>query len=118
MGQKSGKSKITKKHTAIGIILTVLGLMLFAYFVEKAGPAQIFNGIRRLGFGFLIILALGGLRQAVHAICWVLSCETPYRLRFMDAFKARLMGESLNILPLGAVLASHQRRCLFATAFP
>ena len=112
MGQKSGKSKITKKHTAIGIIFTVLGLMLFAYFVEKAGPAQIFNGIRRLGLGFLIIFALGGLRQAVHAICWVLSCEPPYRLRFMDAFKARLMGESLNVLPLGAVL-SEPSKALF-----
>jgi hypothetical protein len=118
MGQKSGKSKITKKHTAIGIIFTVLGLMLFAYFVEKAGPAQIFNGIRRLGFGFLIILALGGLRQAVHAICWVLSCEPPYRLRFMDAFKARLMGESLNVLPLGAVLSEPSKALFIRDSIP
>jgi hypothetical protein len=112
MGQNNGKSKITKKHTAIGVIFTVLGLMLFAYFVEKAGPAEIFNGIRRLGFGFLIILALGGMRQAVHAVCWVKCCEPPYKLRFMDAFKARLMGESLNMLPLGSVL-SEPSKALF-----
>ncbi|MCU1265492.1 MAG: putative rane protein [Acidobacteria bacterium] len=112
MAQNTGKSKITKKHTAIGVIFTVLGLMLFAYFVEKAGPAEIFNGIRRLGLGFLIIFALGGLRQAIHAICWVMSCEPPDRLRFMDAFKARLMGESLNMLPLGSVL-SEPSKALF-----
>ncbi|MDQ2855784.1 MAG: lysylphosphatidylglycerol synthase domain-containing protein [Acidobacteriota bacterium] len=112
MGQKTRKSKITKKHTAIGVVFSVLGLMLFAYFVEKAGPAEIFNSIRRLGLGFLIILALGGLRQAVHAVCWVMSCEPPHRLRFMDTFKARLMGESLNMLPLGSVL-SEPSKALF-----
>jgi len=86
--------------------------MLFAYFVEKAGPAQIFSSIRRLGFGFLIIFALGGLRQVVHAVCWVLCCEAPYRLRVWDALKARLMGESLNMLPLGAVF-SEPSKALF-----
>ncbi len=112
MAQKTVKRKITKKHTAIGVIFTVFGLMLFAYFVEKAGPAEILSGIRRLGFGFLLVFALGGLRQVVHAVCWSLSCEPPYRLRVMDAFRARLMGESLNMLPLGAVL-SEPSKALF-----
>jgi hypothetical protein len=118
MAPKTGKSKITKKHTAVGIIFMVAGVLLFAYMVEKAGPSQIFAGIRRLGFGFLIIFALGGLRQAVHAICWVLSCEPPYRLRFMDAFKARLMGESLNILPLGAVLSEPSKALFIRDSIP
>jgi hypothetical protein len=115
---KPAKSKITKKQTAIGVILTVLGIMLFAYFVEKAGPGEIFNGIRRLGFGFLIIFALGGVRQAVHAICWVMCCEPPDRLRFMDAFKARLMGESLNILPLGGVLSEPSKALFIRDQIP
>lgn len=117
-GQKIGKLRITRKHKALGIIFTVLGLVLFAYFVEKAGPAQIFNGIRRLGFGFLIIFALGGLRQAAHAVCWVMSCEPPYQLRFMDAFKARLMGESLNILPLGAVFSEPSKALFIRDSIP
>lgn len=103
--KKVGKSRIKKRHKAIGIIFTVLGVLLFAYFVKKAGPGEISSGIRRLGFGFLIVLALGGVRQAVHAICWVKACEPPYRLRFWDAFRARLMGEALNLLPLGPVLS-------------
>jgi hypothetical protein len=116
--QKAGKSRITKKHTAIGIVFTVAGIMLFAYFVEKAGPGEIFGGIRRLGFGFLIIFALGGVRQAVHAVCWVKSCEPPYQLRFMDAFKARLMGESLNILPLGGVLSEPSKALFIRDRIP
>src|SRR4030095_15883385 len=94
--QKAGKRRIKKRHKALGLIFTALGVLLFAYFVRKAGVGEIYSGIRRLGFGFLIVFALGGLRQAVHAICWVKACEPPYRLRFIDAFKARLMGESLN----------------------
>ena len=118
MAQKAGKSKINKKHKAIGVVVTVLGLMLFAYFVEKAGPAEIFNSIRRLGFGFLIIFALGGVRQAVHAVCWVKACEPPYRLRFMDAFKARLMGESLNMLPLGSVVSEPSKALFIRDSIP
>src|SRR5258708_22055586 len=100
MLQKNGKSRITNKHKAIGIVFTVLGILLFAYMVKKAGFAEIVSGIRRLGFAFLIIFALGGARQAIHAVCWVMCCEPPHRLSFTDAFKARLMGEALNIVPL------------------
>jgi hypothetical protein len=110
--QKSAKSRINKKHKALGIILTVFGVLLFAYFVKKARPDEIISGIRRLGLGFLIVFALGGVRQAVHAICWVKTCEPPYRLRFFDAFKARLMGEALNVLPLGGVF-SEPSKALF-----
>ena len=103
--KRVGKSKINKKHKTLGIILTVFGVLLFAYFVKKARPDEIISGIKRLGFGFLIVFALGGVRQAIHAICWTKTCEPPYRLRFVDAFKARLMGEALNILPLGSVFS-------------
>jgi len=103
--QKTGKSKINKKHKAVGIIFTLLGLLLFAYFVKKAGVGEIVDDVRQLGFGFLIIFALGGARQAIHAICWVACCEPPYKLRFIDAFKARLMGEALNVVPLGGLFS-------------
>lgn len=106
MSEKEAKSKITRKHQALGLVFTALGALLFAYFVRKAGLGEIIGGVRRLGFGFLIIFALGGVRQAVHAICWVMSCEPPHRLRFIDAFKARLMGDAIgNIVPFGAVVA-------------
>jgi hypothetical protein len=117
-GQKIGKSRITRKHKALGIIFTVLGVMLFVYFVKKAQPSEIISGIRRLGFGFVIIFALGGIRQAIHAICWVKTCEPPYRLRFIDAFKARLMGEALNIVPLGGVLSEPSKPLFIRDRIP
>ncbi len=115
---KKGKSRINKKHKAIGLIFTILGLLLFAYFVRKAKPGEIISDVRRLGFGFLIILALGGVRQAIHAICWVRCCEPPYKLRFLDAFKARLMGEALNILPLGGLFSEPSKPLFLRDRIP
>jgi len=115
---KSGKSRINKKHKAIGLIFTILGLLLFAYFVRKAKPVEILSDVRRLGFGFLIVLALGGVRQAIHAICWVRCCEPPYKLRFLDAFKARLMGEALNILPLGGLFSEPSKPLFLRDRIP
>jgi len=106
MASKTAKPKITTKHKALGIIFMIAGLLLFAYMVEKAGPREIIAGIRRLGWAFGIVFLLGGFRQAVHAYCWVKCCEPPYKLRFMDAFRARLMGEAVgNIVPLGGLFS-------------
>lgn len=96
----------------------VAGLFLFAYMVEKAGLTEIIAGIRRLGFGFLIIFALGGVRQAIHAMCWVMCCEPPNRLRFMDALKARLMGEALNIVPLGGLFSEPSKPLFIRDRLP
>ena len=119
MAEKTGKLRVTWKHKAIGIIVMLAGLLLFGYMVEKAGPSEIIAGIRRLGFGFVIIFLLGGFRQAVHAICWVKCCEPPYRLRFVDAFKARLMGEAIgNIVPLGGLFSEPSKPLFIRDRLP
>jgi len=88
--------------------------LLFAYFVRKAGVGEIIAGIRRLGYAFILILLLGAIRQAIHAICWTKCCEPPYRLRFIDAFKARLMGDALgNMIPLGSVAVAEPSKPFF-----
>jgi Lysylphosphatidylglycerol synthase TM region len=114
MGQAKEKGVKPARYTAFGIIFSLLGILLFAYFVKKAGVGEIIGGIRRLGFGFALIFLLGGVRQAVHAVCWIKCCEPPYRLRFIDVFRARLMGEALgNILPLGPVAVSEPSKPFF-----
>src|SRR5919108_3152419 len=110
---KEAKQK-TKRYTALGLIFAVLGLLLFSYFVKKAGVHEIAGGIKRLGFGFLLIFMLGGVRQAAHALAWTKCFHAPYRLRFIDAFRARLMGDALgNILPLGALVVSEPSKAVF-----
>jgi len=105
MTKKSTGSR--KGLTPFGIIFLVAGVVLFAYFVKKAGVSQIVDGIRRLGAGFLLILVISGLRQVARSIAWILCMEAPHRLRFRDAFRARVMGDAIgNILPFASFVLS------------
>jgi hypothetical protein len=103
-----------RKFAPLGIILGLLGLLLFAYFVRKAGLAEIISGIKRLGVGFLLIIAISSVRHIVRSLAWTRCVEQPYRLPFRDAFAARLMGDALgNIIPLASVAISEPSKAVF-----
>jgi hypothetical protein len=105
-----------KKLARYGILFAVLGLLLFAYFVRKAGVSQIMAGIQRLGFGFLLILAISSVRQIARSLAWTRCFESPHSLRFRDAFAARIMGDALgNIVPLASVAVSEPSKAAFVT---
>src|SRR5437763_6273000 len=107
MAQDSGKTSRSKGLTPFGAISVVLGLALFAYFVKKAGVGQIFEGISRLGAGFVLVVAISALRQIARSIARTLCMEAPYRLRFRDALRARVMGDAIgNILPFAGFIVS------------
>ena len=96
-----------KGLTPFGIIALLIGLALFAYFVKKAGVSQIMEGIGRLGAGFILVIAVSAIRQIVRSFAWTLCMEAPYRLRFRDAIRARIMGDALgNIIPFAGFLVS------------
>ncbi len=107
MTQESRRARSKKGLTPFGIIAFVFGLALFGYFVKKAGVSQILEGISRLGAGFALVVAVSALRQIARSIAWTLCMEPPYRLRFRDAFRARVMGDAIgNILPFAGFLVS------------
>lgn len=96
-----------KKFTPLGIIFALAGLALFTYFVKKAGVSQISDGIRRLGAGFLLVIAISAVRQIARSLAWALCVETPHRLRLWDAFRARVMGDAIgNVLPFASFVIS------------
>src|SRR6266850_5574806 len=103
-----------KKLAPLGIVFALLGLLLFAYTVRKAGVAEIMGGLRRLGAGFLLILLFSAIRQCARSLAWMKCLEAPYRLRFRDAFAARVMGDALgNIVPLASVAVSEPSKAVF-----
>lgn len=105
-----------KRLARFGILFALLGLLLFAYFVRKAGVTQIVDGIKRLGFGFLLILGISSIRQIARSLAWMRCFESPYSLRFRDAFGARVMGDALgNIVPLASVAVSEPSKAAFVT---
>ena len=112
---KTNKAR-NRKLARFGVVFAILGLVLFAYFVRKAGVSEILTGIKRLGFGFLLILAISVLRQVARSLAWTRCFEAPYSLRFRDAFAARVMGDALgNIVPLASVAVSEPSKAAFVT---
>jgi hypothetical protein len=107
MTKESIKRTGKKGLTPFGIIAFLVGIALFAYFVRKAGVGQILEGISRLGAGFVLVIAISSVRQIVRSIAWTLCMEAPYRLRFRDAIRARIMGDALgNVIPFAGFLVS------------
>lgn len=76
---------------------------------------MIVEGIKRLGAGFLLILAISAIRHIVRSLAWTKCFEAPYKLRFRDAFAARLMGDALgNIIPFISMAVSEPSKAVFA----
>jgi hypothetical protein len=110
----SEKRSGSRRLAPLGIIFGLVGLLLFAYFVGRAGVGEIVSGIQRLGAGFILIIAVSSLRYFIRALAWTLCIERPYRLPFRDAFAARLMGDALgNIIPFVSVAVSEPSKAVF-----
>ncbi len=96
-----------KHFTPLGILFSLLGLVLFCYFVKKAGLGQILDGIKKLSAGFLLIIAISSIRHIARSIAWLLCFDGPERLNFWDALRGRLMGDALgNIVGFAHFLVS------------
>src|SRR6476619_3751770 len=109
----SEKQSSSRRFAPLGVVFGLLGVLLFAYFVSKAGVGEIVSGIQRLGAGFLLILAVSSVRNIVRALAWTRCIEPPYELRFRDAFAARLMGDALgNIVPFLSVAVSEPSKAV------
>src|SRR5215218_846326 len=104
----------SRRFAPLGIIFGVLGLLLFFYFVSRAGVGEIISNIQRLGAGFILILAVSSVRYVVRAVAWTRCVEPPHRLPFRDAFAARLMGDALgNIIPFVSAAMSEPSKAVF-----
>jgi len=104
----------SRRFAPLGVIFGLLGLLLFAYFVSRAGVGEIVSNIQRLGAGFVLILAVSSIRYVVRALAWTRCIEPPYRLPFRDAFAARLMGDALgNIIPFVSAAVSEPSKAVF-----
>lgn len=98
----------------LAVVGTVAGVLLFIYTLQSAGPAQIFQQLRQVGFGFLVVLALSAVRMAVRAKAWSLCIEQNERFTFGQAFKAFVMGDAVgNVTPFGP-LASEGTKALLS----
>jgi Lysylphosphatidylglycerol synthase TM region len=108
-----------RRFTPAGIIFAVLGALLFVYYVWHAGPGDIWQNMRDLGAGFLLVLLISAVRPLVRSLAWTNCFEAPNRLRLRDALRAYLAGDALgNVMPLGIVVSEPTKAALVRDRVP
>jgi glycosyltransferase 2 family protein len=103
----------SRNLTPAGIVAGIVGLALFVWAVRDAGVGHVLGGLRRVGWGFLLILLISAVRPFVRTVAWMLCLETPDRLPLGDAFTASVMGTALgDLTPLGLFLSEPAKAML------
>jgi hypothetical protein len=119
MGQDTTAQGTARRFRLTGVVFSLLGLALFAYFIWKAGATAILTQMRALGWGFLVILLVSASRPAVRALTWTLCFETTHVLRWRDALAAYLVGDALgNLMPLGIVVSEPAKAAMARERVP
>jgi hypothetical protein len=89
------------------------GALLFLWSIHAAGAPTVRDGVNRVGWWFLAICLLGGLRYLLRAVAWRMCMDDPRRLPLSAAFGAAVMGDALgNVTPFG-VLVSEPSKVVF-----
>jgi len=82
------------------------GVLLFVSSIRAAGPAGVLAGVGRVGWWFVVICLLGGIRYLLRAVAWRLCLDDPRGLPLGDAFGASVIGDALgNVTPFGALIS-------------
>lgn len=93
-----------RRPGASSLLATAGGLALFGYYLHEAGVAEVVGGIWQLGWAFVLVLVLSGLRFAARSLAW-LSCLPPgHGLSLRDLLAAFIAGDAVaNLTPLSLV---------------
>lgn len=119
MNQSISKTGASKRFTPVGIIFAALGLLLFVYFIWKADPADIWENLKQLGAGFILVLLVSGVRPIVRALAWMRCLDGEHRLPFRDALRAYLIGDAIGTLvPLGIFVSEPAKAALVRDRVP
>ncbi|HEV2913849.1 MAG TPA: ABC transporter permease [Pyrinomonadaceae bacterium] len=77
----------------------LLGLGLLVYVINRVGVQPIFDALGRIGFGFLILLAINGSRHVLRTLAMSAAVPPEHRrFNFLQAFSVRLGGEAISFL--------------------
>jgi hypothetical protein len=94
-----------RRASLSGIVSAAVGLAVLVLVVRQVGVAEIAADLRQIGWGFVPIVAIGGLRFLLRAQAWRLCLDAPYTLSLTDAFNAVICGDTIgNLTPLGPLV--------------
>lgn len=114
------KSAFANPMFWVQLIVFLLGLGLLFYLVSKIGFRTLSETLRRIGWGILLIIALGGARHFLRAFCLYLAIPPAHRsFKFRHALAARLGGEAVSVVTFtGPVLGDATKAALLRRNIP
>lgn len=105
---------------ALHYLAAVLGIGLLIVLVLRTGTATVIHQARTIGWGFVLILILGGVGHLIKTWAWRLTfgCEIG-NVSFARTFGLRLISEAIAILGLpGQVIGEAARVSLLGSDVP
>jgi putative ABC transport system permease protein len=102
----AAKPSRAKRFAWMQAIAFVGGAILLVVLIRwVVGVEPIFSALSRVGFGFFIVVAANGARHVLRTIAMRLAVAPEHRrFSFMQAFAARLGGESMGFLTFAGPL--------------
>ena len=111
-GPQPGERK-RRRVTPGSVAAALFGAALFALTLRQTRLDEVVAGMQSVGWGFLVIILLSGLRLLVRAWAWTLCTPADAGLRVRDTFPAFLTGDALgNLTPLG-LFASEATKAVY-----
>ncbi|MBA3322902.1 MAG: flippase-like domain-containing protein, partial [Pyrinomonadaceae bacterium] len=98
----------------------LFGLALLIYVINRVGVQPIFDALAQIGFGFLLLLSLSGVRHFCRAMSMLAAIPAEHR-RFgiWQAFATRLSGEAISFLTFtGPLLGEATKAALLRRRMP
>jgi Lysylphosphatidylglycerol synthase TM region len=105
---------------ALHYLAPVLGVALLVVLVLRMGTTTLIHQVRTIGWGFVLILVLGGVGHLIKTFAWRLTfgCEIG-NVSFARTFRLRLVSEAIAILGLpGQVIGEAARVSLLGSDVP
>jgi len=107
----ASNASVNRRQSALNLACALAGSALLYLTVRRVGWASVQTSVSGIGWWYLAVVALGGLRFAARSVAWTV-CARPSMLAVRDAFAASLVGDALgNLTPFG-LLASEPAKVL------
>ena len=103
-----------------GRLASIASIALFVYVLQRTGPATVLDKIRLLGWGFVALILLSGVRHVLRAAAWSYCVQTDGpRPTALTLLGPRLMGEALDDLtPAGPLLGESAKVVVVSRLMP
>jgi len=91
MSQNNGSRLLLRM---LGVIL---GILLFVYLIQRAGPAKLVASLVALGWGLALVIAWGGIAHILKTWAWRLTLlDRKYQVSFARMLGLRLSSEAVG----------------------